>query len=45
MQSRKSDLSSLPKKFELVGEIKAGDRLTKPLKKIKLSEYLRSTYT
>ena len=30
---RKSDLSSLPKKFELVGEIKAGDKISKAVKK------------
>ena len=30
---RKSDLSSLPKKFELVGEIKAGDKISKTVKK------------
>ena len=30
---RKKDLSSLPKKFELVGEIKAGNRINKAIKK------------
>jgi len=30
---RKRDLSSLPKKFELVGEIKAGDTISKAVKK------------
>tara|TARA_Y100001970_G_scaffold214973_1_gene262899 strand:+ start:167 stop:1381 length:1215 start_codon:yes stop_codon:yes gene_type:complete len=30
---RKRDLSSLPKKFELVGEIKAGDKISKAVKK------------
>ncbi len=30
---RKRDLSSLPKKFELVGEIKAGDKTSKTVKK------------
>ena len=30
---RKGDLSSLPKKFELVGEIKAGNRINKAIKK------------
>ena len=30
---RKRDLSSLPKKFELVGEIKAGDTINKAVKK------------
>ena len=30
---RKRDLSNLPKKFELVGEIKAGDRISKTVKK------------
>ena len=30
---RKRDLSSLPKKFELVGEIKAGDAISKAVKK------------
>ncbi len=30
---RKRDLSSLPKKFELVGEIKAGDKTNKAVKK------------
>ena len=30
---RKRDLSSLPKKFELIGEIKAGDKISKAIKK------------
>ena len=43
---RKSDLSSLPKKFELVGEIKAGDKISKAVKKKPdFQNIYRSTYT